>query len=296
MGFMTYIESNKTYIEDVLKDYIPKAKGPESLIQEAMLYSLMAGGKRLRPLIMLEVFKLFNNKTDKVEGFLAAIEMIHTYSLIHDDLPAMDDDELRRGMPTCHVQFGEDIAILAGDGLLNLAYETMCHSILEYGLGNDGLQAMTCLADKAGVRGMVGGQVADVTSENQVVDMETVLFIHSHKTAALIEAAFMVGAYVAGATFEQIQLLQQIGYNVGLAFQIQDDLLDVFSTEEKLGKPINSDEKNRKMTYVELKGYEASKKDVKDLLMKADQLTDEIGGRDPGFIKSLIRYIGERDY
>lgn len=296
MYLSTYIESNKSYIEKTLERYILSRSGLEQPVYEAMTYSLMAGGKRLRPMIMLEVYRLFSEDTSAIEGFMTAIEMIHTYSLIHDDLPAMDDDDLRRGKPTCHIKFGEDIAILAGDGLLNMAFEVMIDTVLNRNLGRAGLKAMQCLGKKSGTRGMVGGQVVDIISEGKQIDLDTVMYIHTHKTAALIEAAFMIGAYVGGADDDLVSVFQRIGYNVGMAFQIQDDLLDVLSTEDKLGKPINSDADNNKTTYIDIKGEETSRLDIKSYLDEADQLTSGITVGDTAFIRSLIEYIRNRDY
>lgn len=296
MTFEATMKAHKTTIEDILKTVMFQAEGPEKVVYEAMTYSLLAGGKRLRPMIMLGVYKLFQNDTKPIEGFLAAIEMIHTYSLIHDDLPAMDDDDLRRGLPTCHVKYGEDIAILAGDGLLNMAYEVMAASTIEHDLGAKGLNAFLCLGTKAGVKGMVGGQVVDIINEDVAIDLDTVTYIHLHKTAALLEAAFMMGGYLGGATDAAIQTLELIGRYVGMAFQIQDDLLDVTSTEEHLGKPINSDQKNAKTTYLTLKGMDQARLDITDFLDKSEALLGELAVKDPTFITSLIEFIRNRDY
>lgn len=296
MTFETTMQDNKTYIEHVLNTYIKSNGGPEQVVYEAMAYSLLAGGKRLRPMIVLEVYRLFHSKTESIEGYLAAIEMIHTYSLIHDDLPAMDDDALRRGLPTCHIKYGEDIAILAGDGLLNLAYEVMGETALSYGLGSKGLKALLCLGNKAGVKGMVGGQVVDIINEEIAIDLETVEYIHLHKTSALIEAAFMMGGYLAGVSDSVINALELIGRSVGMAFQIQDDILDVTSTVEQLGKPINSDEKNAKTTYINLKGIDQARVDITDYLDKAERLLNHLEAKDTSFVTGLIEFIRNRDY
>ena len=296
MTFEQQMKDNKDIIEALLPLYLGQAKGMEDRVYEAMAYSLMAGGKRLRPMILMEVLKLMGGSIAHGEAFIAAIEMIHTYSLIHDDLPAMDDDELRRGLPTCHVKFGEDMAILAGDGLLNRAFEIMTESSIVNELGNRGLKAMACLGEKAGTRGMIGGQVVDILSERKDVDMDAVMYIHLHKTSALIEAAFMMGGYLSGADEPAIEQLRELGRCVGLAFQIQDDILDIESTEEKLGKPINSDERNAKMTYVGLKGMEESRQDIKDYLDRADRLVSKLSMGDGDFLRNLITYIRNRDY
>jgi len=295
MILSTYIQSNKKYIEEILKTYIPVNEGYEQVVYDAMGYSLMAGGKRLRPMILLEVYKLFAQDLRPIKGFIAAVEMIHTYSLIHDDLPAMDNDVLRRGLPTCHIKYGEDMAILAGDGLLTMAFEVMIEAILEFDLGRPGILAMSCLGEKSGTRGMVGGQVVDIINEGKSIDIETVNYIHSHKTAALIEASFMMGGYLGGASDEVAKTLEQIGHNVGMAFQIQDDLLDVLSTEEELGKPINSDHKNAKQTYIDLKGVEGSQKEIHSYLDKSDALVETLPVENTTFISSLIEFIRTRD-
>lgn len=295
MNLKTYINNNKSYIEAVLKTYMPEDEDFVQVVYDAMGYSLMAGGKRLRPMILLEVYKLFADQVTTIHGFIAAIEMIHTYSLIHDDLPAMDNDDLRRGIATCHIQYGEDMAILAGDGLLNMAFEVMTEAILEHNLGEPGLLAMSCLGRKSGTRGMVGGQVVDILNEDKSIDMATMNYIHSHKTAALIEASFMMGGYLGGVSADLARTLESIGHNVGMAFQIQDDLLDVLSTEAQLGKPINSDHKNAKMTYIDLKGIEGSQQVIKTYLDQADALVSDLPVDDTTFISSLIDYIRTRD-
>ena len=216
---------------------------------EAMNYSVTVGGKRLRPMLMQETFQLFGGEGDAIEPFMAAQEMIHTYSLVHDDLPAMDNDEYRRGKKTTWVAYGEDMAVLAGDGLLNFAFET---ALKAFGK-TDAEKVAECLkvlAGKAGIYGMIGGQVVDVMSEEKKIDMETLLFIHRNKTSALIQSSMMIGAIMAGASKENVEKIEKIGEDIGLAFQIQDDILDVTSSLEVLGKPVHSDEKNDDLHYV----------------------------------------------
>ena len=198
---------------------------------------------------------------------MAAIEMIHTYSLVHDELPAMDNDEYRRGRKTTHVVYGEAMAILAGDGLLNYAFETALKSFEMDGNAQSKAQALTVLARKAGIYGMIGGQTADIEAENlgDKVTQEHLMFIHAHKTSALIEAAMMIGAILAGADDRQIAEVEKAAYEIGIAFQIQDDILDVTSTLEMLGKPIGSDAKNHKTTYVTLKGLDEAQKEQREL-------------------------------
>lgn len=264
MNFNEELARRVQEIEKILKDYMPEEQGPQKLIMEAMNYSIMAGGKRLRPMLMQETYRLFGGEGDAVEPFMAAQEMIHTYSLVHDDLPAMDNDEYRRGKKTTWTVFGEDMAILAGDGLLNYAFEI---ALKAFGKADADkvAECLKVLAGKAGIYGMIGGQVVDVMSEEKKIDMETLLFIHRKKTSALIQSSMMIGAILAGASKEQVEKIEQIGEQIGLAFQIQDDILDVTSSLEVLGKPVHSDEKNEKTTYLTLEGLEKSKRDVEEI-------------------------------
>ena len=259
MNFREEQKQRTEQIEQILRRFLPEAKGEQRLIMEAMEYSLLAGGKRLRPMLMWETYRLFGGKGSVVEPFMAAMEMIHTYSLVHDDLPAMDNDEYRRGRKTTHVVYGEDMGILAGDALLNYAFETASQAFdLE---DTDFLRvgkAMQILAKKAGIYGMIGGQVVDVKAAGEAISGEKLLFIYELKTGALIESAMMIGAVLAGADEAQTASVERIAKKVGLAFQIQDDILDVTGSQEVLGKPIHSDEKNEKTTYVTWKGLEAS--------------------------------------
>lgn len=251
-------------IEDIIYHFCPREEGLQKIIFEAMNYSVEAGGKRLRPMLLLETYKMFGNNDEEVYPFMAAMEMIHTYSLVHDDLPAMDNDEYRRGKKTTHIVFGEDMAILAGDALLNYAYEIMTKQVIN---ATDSVKAAKCMnviAKKAGVYGMIGGQTVDVLNENKDMDIDTINFIYNLKTAALIEASMMAGAIMGNASQEEVDKIEQIAKYVGIAFQIQDDILDVTSTVEELGKPVLSDEKNNKTTYVTLLGVDNAKKKVKE--------------------------------
>lgn len=284
-------------IEKILQKYLPEKKGYQKTIFEAMEYSLMAGGKRLRPLFMLEVYKMCGGKdASVVEPFMVALEMIHTYSLIHDDLPAMDNDEYRRGKKTAHVEFGEAMAILSGDALLNYAYETAALAVTESKNISTAARAMKILTTKAGVYGMVGGQVVDVEMNGCFLDEKMLDFIYRLKTAALLEAAFMIGGVLAGVSGEQIDMLEQIARNVGIAFQIQDDILDVTSTTQVLGKPVNSDEKNEKSTYVAFKGLEAVHAAVEDYSNKAINLLDTMStSNEKTVVKQLIHDLINRN-
>ena len=260
-------------IEKILTSYLPEQTGYQKIIMEAMEYSLMAGGKRLRPMLMQETYRLFGGNERVVEPFMAAQEMIHTYSLVHDDLPAMDDDELRRGRKTTHVVYGEDMGILAGDALLNYAFETAATAFDEY--PEKALQigkAMKILGNKAGIYGMLGGQVVDVKETGHAVDKDVLDFIYALKTGALLESSMMIGATLAGADDESVALIEKVASKVGLAFQVQDDILDVTSTAEVLGKPIHSDEKNEKTTYVTLLGIEKAEKIVEQESVEAIEL------------------------
>lgn len=253
----------KKEVEQIVTSFLPKEEGYQKTVLEAMNYSVSAGGKRLRPMLMLETYRMFGGTSKVIEPFMAAIEMIHTYSLIHDDLPAMDNDEYRRGRKTTHVVYGEAMAILAGDALLNYAFETAASAfVLDEGNPAIG-KAFMILASKAGVYGMIGGQVLDVESEGKEIDTDTLKFIHIHKTSALLESAMLIGAVLAGASEQQQRTVELAARELGLAFQIRDDILDVTGNTDELGKPVGSDEKNHKNTYVALEGLEKAKEDVK---------------------------------
>ena len=257
------IAEHTTQVEAIITKYLPKESGYQKTVMEAMNYSFLAGGKRLRPMLMQETYRLFDGSSDIIEPFMAAIEMIHTYSLIHDDLPAMDNDDYRRGRKTTHVVYGEAMGILAGDALLNFAFETACKGLMQ-DVGNPAVaRAVQILAQKAGIYGMLGGQVVDVESEGKEIDADTLKFIHIHKTSALLESAMLIGAVLAGASEQQQRTVELAARELGLAFQIRDDILDVTGNTDELGKPVGSDEKNHKNTYVALEGLEKAKEDVK---------------------------------
>ena len=282
-------------IENILCKYLPEQSGFQKLIMEAMEYSLMAGGKRLRPMLMKETYELFGGTDEVIEPFMAALEMIHTYSLVHDDLPAMDNDEYRRGRKTTHVVYGEAMGILAGDALLNYAFETAAKAFTMF--PDKSLQigkAMQVLAGKAGIYGMIGGQVVDVTSVGMSVSKDKLDFIYELKTSALIESAMMIGAILAGAGDADVKKVELIAKNVGIAFQIQDDILDVTSTVEVLGKPVLSDEKNEKTTYVTLVGLENAKKYVEQISNDAIVALQEFEAKNP-FLEELLRQLIHRE-
>ena len=293
-------------VEEILKCNLPQNDGYADQVVEAMNYSLLAGGKRLRPVMMLEAFRLFSEGKGDEKGIypvIAAIEMIHTYSLVHDDLPAMDNDEYRRGRKTTHAVYGAGMATLAGDGLLNLAFETAIKGAIEgkelstYDgkCANRYLAALSVLGTKAGIKGMVGGQCADIMAENatDISDdkMKDILhYIDENKTGALIECSLMIGAILGGADARKVELIEKAGSNVGIAFQIQDDILDIVSTQEELGKPIGSDEKNNKSTYVSLYGMDKAREAVKDLSEEAEKILEELGFAD-SFLAALFEYL-----
>lgn len=296
MNFKEELKDRVDHIEAILKEYLPKEEGWQKTVIAAMNYSVLAGGKRLRPMLMEETYRLFGGKGREIEPFMAAIEMIHTYSLVHDDLPAMDNDEYRRGRKTTHVVYGEAMAILAGDGLLNYAFETAMKSFTMEGNLEKKARALSVLAQKAGIYGMIGGQTADIEAEDlgDQVTTEHLMFIHAHKTSALIEAAMMTGAILAGASQDEIAQIEKAAYEIGIAFQIQDDILDVTSTLEMLGKPIGSDAKNHKTTYVTLKGLEESRKEQQELSLHAIETIRNIGYSND-FLMELVTSLITRE-
>ena len=293
MDFNIELKNRVKLIEEKIYQFLPESEGKQKLIFDAMSYSYKAGGKRLRPMFMLETAKLFGDVSDDIYSFMAAIEMIHTYSLVHDDLPAMDNDELRRGMPTTHIKFGEDIAILAGDGLLNLAYETMANTVINSEEPYNAAYAMKYMADKAGVFGMVGGQTVDVINEGKKVGNDTLEFIYELKTAALIQAAMVAGAILAKADDEAISKIENAAYKIGMAFQIQDDILDIVGDEKEIGKPIGSDEKNDKYTFVTVNGLEKSKEYVNKYSKEAMDILNSFDNKNE-FLNTLVEKLINR--
>lgn len=261
MDFQLELSKRCDAINKIIYAYLPEESGLQKTVMEAMNYSVLAGGKRLRPMLMQETYRLFGGNEQIVEPFMAALEMIHTYSLVHDDLPAMDNDEYRRGKKTTHAVYGEAMGILAGDALLNYAFETAAKAF-DVSMEPKVAKALQILARKAGIHGMIGGQVVDIESEGKEISIDTLSYIHKNKTAALIESAMCIGAVLAGATEAEQKKIENAATNIGYAFQIQDDILDVISTTEELGKPVGSDEKNNKRTYVSMKGLDAAKADV----------------------------------
>ena len=300
MSFEETLTREVARVKTVLKKYLPLEEGHQKTLLEAMNYSMLAGGKRIRPLLMLLTYEMFGGKSSVVEPFMAGMEMIHTHSLIHDDLPAMDNDEYRRGRKTTHVVYGEAMGILAGDGLLNYAYECMSRAFDMEPENPKVGQALAVMAKKTGIFGMIGGQSVDVEMEGKILSQELLDFIYRLKTGALLEASMMTGAVLAGADREQVAQVEKIAGNIGLAFQIQDDILDVTSTVQMLGKPIRSDEKNHKTTYVTLRGLGQAKKEVervsKNALEGLLELSEGISELERyEFLRELVIHLMHRE-
>lgn len=298
MNFSAELKERQEYINRVMDAYLPAAEGRQKTVLEAMRYSVTIGGKRLRPMMMGEMYRCFAPQGDitKAEPFMAAMEMLHTYSLVHDDLPDMDNDMYRRGQLTTHAKYGADMAILAGDALLNYSFETACKAFTD---GADPAwdikvaKALKVFGDKAGIFGMIGGQVVDVEKTGQPLSEEEIKFIYELKTCALLEASMMIGAILGGASPAELAAVERMARGIGMAFQIQDDILDLTGDEAKLGKPVGSDEKNEKTTYVTLHGLEASVEAVKKLSAEAVELSKKLHGTE--FLQELITYLTVRE-
>ena len=295
MEFTARLKRYQHIVNKFLEECINENDLIEKSIYSAMRYSLLAGGKRLRPVLFLAVCDMLGGDLEEVLPFACAIEMIHTYSLIHDDLPAMDNDDYRRGKPTNHKVYGEAIAILAGDGLLNMAYELMLDSTSS-NLNNieNKVKAMAYIAKSSGVRGMIGGQVVDIESENTEVSIETLEYMHRNKTGALIKAPIISAAIICNASEKDIQCLESYAEGIGLAFQIKDDILDVEGNIEKLGKKVGSDALNKKTTYVSLYGLEKSKQMLMQITEEAVKSLDNFGSK-AAFLKELAEYLVARE-
>lgn len=299
MKFEEEIRQRAGNINTIIEKYLPEEKGYQKTVLQAMNYAVNGGGKRIRPMLMAECAQLFGGaRAEILEPYMAAIEMIHTYSLIHDDLPALDDDDYRRGRKTTHIVYGEAMGILAGDGLLNYAYEVATFAF-SHATGEEmpkTIEAMKILAHKPGIYGMIGGQTVDVEKTGQSLKKDELEYIYQNKTGAMIEAAMMIGAVLAGADADQEERIEQAAADIGMAFQIQDDILDVVGNPQELGKPVGSDEKNHKTTYVTFKGLEQSKADVKELSMEAIEILEEfeLSLKNP-FLKELILWMMQRN-
>lgn len=290
---MERLNEKVTAVEAVIHKYMPKPEGYAKTVLAAMNYTMDAGGKRLRPLLMQEVYKMFGGNGEEIEPFMAAIEMIHTYSLVHDDLPALDNDDYRRGRKTAHIVYGESMAILAGDALLNYAYETAAKA---FDLTEDlkkATEAYKVLTQKPGIYGMVGGQTADVELTGKALTNDELEYIYENKTGALIEASMMIGAIMGGAADAEVAKIERLAGLVGKAFQIQDDILDIEGNEAELGKPLHSDEENGKVTYVTLHGLLQAKEDAKVLSEEAVAILDAFPQQNT-FLHELILSLVNR--
>lgn len=287
MTIYKIIEDNIKIIDRALDKYVNLESKYERVIYESMRYSLFSGGKRLRPIIAIKTFDMFDDRKEKVLPYAASIEMIHTYSLIHDDLPAMDDDEFRRGKPTNHIRFGEALAILAGDGLLNLAFETMSKDLVENTQSAEEYRqkarAIYEISQYAGCKGMIGGQVVDITAKPDEMDGERLYYMYEKKTAGLFQAATVAGAILGGARDEEVDLLRSFALNLGLAYQIQDDILDA-----------GEDEDIDKLTYLSFYNLEKAKEAVQNFSKRAHQLLDDLEGRDTSFLRGLTELLVDR--
>jgi len=287
--------NEKTYeINKIIEAYLPTCNGYQKTVVDAMNYSVEAGGKRLRPMLMFETYKMFGGSSDVIYPFMSAMEFLHTYSLVHDDLPAMDNDDYRRGKLTTHKKYGEAIGILAGDGLLNYSFETATKAFIISEGNVNAEKALIYFANATGIYGMVGGQTVDIeTDKAGQITREKLNFIYELKTGALLKASMHIGALLAGASEGDLATIDSIAYNVGLAFQIQDDILDETSTLEELGKPVGSDEKNNKATYVTYEGLEKAKEEVTRLTEEALGLLDSLSCKNE-FLRDLLIYLIDR--
>lgn len=299
MNFKEELQKRTYLAEQVIRKYLPEESGFSKNMAEAVNYSMLAGGKRLRPVFMYETYRMFGGREELVEPFMAAMEMVHTHSLIHDDLPALDNDEYRRGRKTTHVVYGESAAILAGDALLNYAYETAfaafdmicaCGAPMQTRIA----QALKILGRKTGIHGMLGGQGVDVENDGKPLTREMLDYIYENKTSALIECAMMIGAVLAGASKEETEKIEQAAGRIGIAFQIRDDILDVTGSTKELGKAVGSDEKNNKTTYVTLEGIEKAGEKVRILTEEAIGLLQELPGEKEFLTELLISLCTRR--
>lgn len=296
MDLKQELEKYKNIVDKELDKILPNYNTPQKKIFEAMRYSIFAGGKRLRPILTLKSCELVGGNYQDAINFALSIEMIHTYSLIHDDLPSMDNDDFRRGKLTNHKVFGEGIAVLAGDGLLNFAFETMIKDIVnDIDKAQRKIKALKVIADAAGVFGMIGGQVVDIMSEGKRIDENTLLYIHAKKTSALIEASILAGAIIGGASSDEIKRLTSYAKAIGLGYQIRDDILDKIGDSEKLGKNVGSDEENNKVTYLTFYEIEEAIKKTEQLCKEAIKSLDSFSEEKVKFFAELAKYLVYRE-
>ena len=296
VNFQDELKKRTEEINKVIQSYLPAEEGFAKTMAQAMNYSILAGGKRLRPMLILETLRLFGGDEKLVYPFMAAMEMIHTHSLVHDDLPALDNDDYRRGRLTTHKVYGEAMGVLSGVALLNYAYEVMLTAFDTADTPDcqaHVIQALKVMSNKTGLYGMLGGQSVDVENDGKPMSREMIDYIYENKTSALIEASVMTGAILAGANEQEVSAVEKAAGNIGLAFQIQDDILDVTSTAEELGKPVHSDEKNNKVTYVTLFGTEKAAEQVEELSEKAIDLLKSLN-KNNEFLYLLIEKLINR--
>ena len=286
-NFKEELKIRTDHAEEVIRRWLPEEKGFAKTMAEAMNYSMCAGGKRLRPILLLESLRLFGGDENLAEPFMAGIEMIHTHSLVHDDLPAIDNDDYRRGRLTTHKVYGEAMGVLGGAALLNYAYETMLRAFDLTSQKEPVIRAVRIMAEKTGIRGMLGGQSVDVENDGKPITREMLDYIYRHKTSALIEAPMMTGAVLGGAEEEELAAVERAAADIGLAFQIRDDILDVTATSEELGKPVHSDEKNNKITYVTLFGIQEASRQVEEISQRAVSTLDKLNRKNE-FLTALI--------
>ena len=294
MNFEDELKQKVQETEETVYGFLPREEGFQKTILEAMNYSMQAGGKRLRPLLMAETYRMFGGTGEVIRPFMAAMEMIHTHSLIHDDLPALDNDEYRRGKKTTHVVYGEAMAILAGDALMIYAFETAAKAFRDTDRPDLVGRCIGVLAEKTGIYGMIGGQTVDVELTGKPIPAEKLDFIYRLKTGALLECSLMIGAILGGADDAQVRIMEQVASDVGLAFQIRDDILDVTSTSEVLGKPVGSDEKNEKTTYVTLEGLEQAEGEVDRYSNRAVENLKSLPVSNP-FLEELLLTLIHRE-
>ena len=297
VNFQDELKKRTEEIEAVLKSYLPREEGFAKTTAQAMNYSVLAGGKRLRPMLILETCRMFGGEDKLAYPFMAAMEMIHTHSLVHDDLPALDNDDYRRGRLTTHKVYGEAMGVLSGVALLNYAYEVM---LTAFDLAEDEkararvIKALKVMSHKTGLYGMLGGQSVDVENDGKPMSREMINYIYENKTSALIEGSMMAGAILGGASAEEVAVVEKAASGIGLAFQIQDDILDVTSTAEELGKPIHSDEKNHKTTYVTLMGIEKASQQVAELSEEAVKLLEGLNKKNEFLFTLVKELVGRR--
>lgn len=292
-NFKKKLEESRNYAEQVIQSYLPKEEGFAAQLAEAMNYSMTVGGKRLRPILMYETYRMFGGEGRQIEPFMAAMEMIHTHSLIHDDLPAIDNDEYRRGRRTTHAVYGEALGILSGDALLNYAYETALRAFSLTDQTENVQTALQILAHKSGICGMLGGQSVDVMNDGKEISPKLLDYIYVHKTSALLEGAMMAGAALAKAGRSELSVIEAAARSTGLAFQIRDDILDVTSTTEELGKPVHSDERNHKVTYVTLFGLDGARREVDRLTAEATEALLTLPVRNE-FLEEILLWMASR--